>query len=115
MSACIFCQIIEGKTPAKKVYEDDDVLAFHDINPIAPVHVLVIPKKHIAKLADAKEKDIRVLGKIQTVAGKIAKKLGIGDGFRLLVANGAWAGQTVFHIHYHLVGGWKKKPTWMEG
>lgn len=114
MKNCVFCQIIKGKIPAKKVYEDGEVLAFRDIHPVAPVHILIIPKKHISRLAEAKIEDCQMLGKIQIVAKKLAKKLGIGDAFRLLIANGVKAGQSVFHIHYHLIGGWGNGPPRME-
>lgn len=105
---CVFCKIVKGEIASQKEYEDDEVLAFHDINKSTPVHVLVIPKKHIAKLADAEDMDSAVLGKCQTVAAQVAKKLGVGEAFRVLLANGKGAGQSVFHIHYHVVGGWKE-------
>ena len=114
MGDCIFCKIVKGEIPSKKVYEAGDVLAFHDINPIAPVHVLIIPKKHIKNLAGASKQDEAVLGRCQVVAGKISKKLGIGEAFRLLTASGSKAGQDVFHLHYHLIGGWGKKAPKME-
>ena len=106
---CVFCKIVKGEIPSKKVYEDDEIVAFNDINPVAPIHILVIPKKHIPRVVDAGEEDLKVLGKIQLVIGKIAKDLGIGDSFRIANANGENAGQSVFHIHYHLLGGWKDK------
>lgn len=106
---CIFCKIVKGEIPSKKQYEDGEVLAFDDLNPVSPIHVLIIPKKHIAKVADASEEDTKVLGKIQLVAAKIAKEKGIGDSFRISNANGENAGQSVFHVHYHLLGGWKDK------
>ena len=109
MEECTFCKIIKGNIPSKKVYEDEEVLAFHDINPLAPVHVLVIPKKHIEKLSEASDNDIEILGKLQIIAAKVAKDLGIGEAFRVLNANGKDAGQSVFHIHYHVRGGWKKE------
>lgn len=106
---CLFCKIIKGEISCKKVYEDDEVLAFWDIKPVAPVHILVIPKKHIPRVVDAEEEDFSVLGKIQLVIAEIAKEQGIGDSFRIANANGEMAGQSVFHIHYHLLGGWKDK------
>lgn len=106
---CVFCKIVKGEIPCKKVYEDDEIFAFWDINPVAPVHILVIPKKHISRLADAKDEDKEVLGEIQLVIAKIAKEEGIDDSFRTAIANGEMAGQSVFHIHYHLLGGWKDK------
>jgi len=110
MDDCIFCKIVKGEVPSKKVYEDVDILAFYDIHPLAPVHVLVIPKKHIAKLSEAGEEDEDLLGKIQIVLSKIAKDLKIEDSFRVLLCNGEKAGQSVFHIHYHLRGGWENPP-----
>lgn len=105
MSDCIFCKIAAGDIPSKKVYEDEDVLAFHDIHPAAPVHFLIIPKKHIATLADATEEDIPVMGKIMTLAGKLAKQQGCDDGFRTIVNTGRVGGQEVYHIHVHILGG----------
>lgn len=110
MNDCIFCKIVKGEILSKKVYEDDRILAFYDIHPLAPVHVLVIPKKHIAKLSEASERDANLLGKIQIAIVKIAKDLKIEDSFRVLLCNGEKVGQSVFHIHYHLRGGWKKPP-----
>jgi histidine triad (HIT) family protein len=103
---CIFCQISAGEIPAKVVYEDDTVLAFHDAAPRAPVHVLIIPRRHIATLLDATEKDAAVLGALQLRAVEIARELGLDrDGFRLVTNCLAGAGQSVFHIHLHLLGG----------
>lgn len=104
---CVFCKIIKGEIPSKKEYEDEEVIVFHDISPKAPVHILVIPKKHVSKLADAQDSDALLLGRCQIVAKDIAKKLGIGDAFRVLTASGRGAGQSVFHLHYHVVGGGK--------
>jgi len=106
---CPFCQIIAGEKPAKKVYEDEEIVAFHDTRHVAPVHILIIPKKHITNLAGATEEDIRVLGKIQFLSRKIAEEMGVADGFRLASASGSKVGQTVFHLHYHLIGGWEGK------
>ncbi len=102
---CIFCKIIRGEIPSKKVFEDDDVLAFNDIHPAAPVHVLVIPKKHIAKLSDATEADQAVLGKMMLVATKVANDLGATDGFRTIINVGRVGRQDVFHLHMHVLGG----------
>lgn len=112
---CIFCKIVAGELPSKKEYEDEDVIAIHDINPAAPVHLLVIPKKHIAKLAEARQEDQNLLGKIQIVAAKVAEKTGISDAFRVATASGKDAGQTIFHIHYHVIGGWGKETEWEAG
>lgn len=106
MSDCIFCKIIAGIIPVKKkIFEDDKVFAFEDINPQAPVHILIIPKKHISGLDSVKFEDIEILGHIQLVASKIAEDLNLKDGYRLLTNNGIDAGQTVAHLHYHLLGG----------
>lgn len=107
---CVFCKIVAGEIPSKKEFEDEEVVVIHDINPKAPVHLLVIPRKHIAKLLDASETDKSVLGKCQLVAAQVARKLGIEAAFRVLLASGEGAGQTVFHIHYHVIGGWDKQP-----
>ncbi len=105
MSDCIFCKIVEGKIPAKRVYEDDDLLAFHDINPAAPVHVLVIPKQHIESLADCDESHVAVMGKLFVKVGEIAASLGLNDGFRTIVNTGRVGGQEVYHLHAHILGG----------
>ena len=102
----IFGKIIRGEVPSEKVYEDDDVLAFEDINAAAPTHILVIPKKHIVNLFDAEEDDAALLGKLMLTAKKVAKEQGLeDDGFRLVVNNGKGVGQTVFHLHIHILGG----------
>ena len=102
----IFGQIIRGEIPSEKVYEDDEVLAFKDVNPAAPVHILVIPKKHIVNVFDADEEDAELLGKLMLKAGQVAREQGLeDDGFRLVVNNGAAVGQSVFHLHVHVLGG----------
>ncbi len=108
-SDCIFCKIVTGELPSTKVHEDDDVLVFQNIHPIAPVHVLIIPKKHIKNISDVVESDKEVLGKMLLTAREMSVKLGISDAFRIAIANGENAGQTVFHLHLHLTGGWKEK------
>ena len=106
MDNCIFCKIINRQIPSTIVYEDDKVLAFNDINPVAPVHVVIVPKVHIANVNELTEENAAVLADIHLAAQKIAKKLGIADkGYRLINNCGADAGQTVFHLHYHLIGG----------
>lgn len=108
MENCIFCKIINRLIPSTIVYEDDNVLAFNDINPVAPVHVVIIPKVHIANINDLTEENAAVMGDIHLAAKKIAAKLGTaGQGYRLINNCGADAGQTVFHLHYHLIGGLK--------
>lgn len=110
---CLFCQIVERKVPAKIVYEDDDVLAFVDIRPVAPTHSLVIPKRHITSLDHASAEDAEVLGKLMLAAGKVAKEAGVDNGWRLVINNGADAGQSVFHIHAHVLGG--RSMHWPPG
>jgi len=102
---CIFCKIVEGKIPSKKVFEDDDVLAFHDISPLAPVHFMIIPKKHIASLAEATPEDAPVLGKILSIAGRLAREQGSPEGFRTIVNTGKIGRQDVYHLHVHIIGG----------
>ncbi|MDQ3283196.1 MAG: histidine triad nucleotide-binding protein [Acidobacteriota bacterium] len=111
---CLFCRIAAGEIPAKKVHEDGDVVAFHDINPQAPTHVLVIPRRHIASLNDMSEADAATIGTTVFRATQIARELHLdADGYRLVVNNGEGAGQTVFHIHFHLLGG--RALTWPPG
>jgi len=105
VSDCIFCKIVEGKIPATKVFEDEDILAFNDINPVRPVHVLVIPKKHITSLATAGADDTVVLGKILAKANEIAVAQGSPDGFRVIINTGRVGQQEVQHLHAHIVGG----------
>lgn len=105
MSDCLFCKIAAGEIPANKLYEDDEMLAFWDIAPQAPKHFLVIPKKHIQDPASVTEEDQALIGKMMQVASKLAAEHEIGDGFRIVFNNGAKAGQTVFHIHMHVLGG----------
>ena len=108
MSDCIFCKIINGEIPSEKVYEDDEVLAFKDINPVAPIHILVIPKKHITNLLEVKEENSYLIGKCYIAINKIVKELKIEkDGFRVIVNCGENAGQAVMHIHFHLIAGKK--------
>ena len=102
---CIFCKIVAGEIPARKVFEDDDVLVFHDIHPQASMHLLMIPKRHLENLYDADETHSPVLGKMMTIAGKIAREQGSPDGFRLVVNNGRVGRQEVYHLHFHLLGG----------
>ena len=102
---CIFCKIVRGEIPAKKIYDDADVIAFHDIRPQAPVHLLVIPKTHIATLYDAGAAHQAALGKMLTVAGRLAREAGAGDGFRTIINNGRVGHQEVYHVHMHVLGG----------
>lgn len=105
MSDCIFCKIVAGTIPANKVFEDEDILAFKDINPARPVHVLVIPKKHISSLATVRAEDVPVLGKILAKANEIAVAEGSPDGFRVIINTGRVGQQEVSHLHAHIVGG----------
>ncbi len=105
---CLFCKIIKGDLPSTKVMENDRLLAFHDIQPCAPVHVLIIPKKHFASLNEAADEDWPVIGELHAAAQSIAKQLGVAEtGYRLVNNCGANAGQVVHHLHYHLLGGEK--------
>lgn len=101
----IFGKILRKEIPAKFLHEDEYCVAFADVSPQAPVHVLIIPRHHIAKLSDAKPADAAVLGHLMLAAGEVARKLGVADAFRLVINNGAGAGQSVFHLHMHLLAG----------
>ena len=108
MEDCIFCKIINGEIPSEKVYEDEEILAFKDINPAAPVHILVIPKKHIKSLLEVNEEDSKIIAKIYEVINKIVKDMKMEqDGFRVIVNCRKDAGQEVMHLHFHLLGGKK--------
>lgn len=106
MSACIFCRIVEGSIPAKIVYQDEHALAFDDINPQAPVHALVIPKRHVPSVQDLGEADRVLLGHLLLTCSRIAKEKGLSEtGFRVVANTGRDGGQTVFHLHFHVMGG----------
>lgn len=114
MSECLFCKIIAGDIPSDKIYEDDDVYAFQDVNPVAPLHVLIIPKKHIAKLNDLEREDDVLMGKLVLTAKKIAAREGYSEeGYRTVINCGENAGQSVFHIHLHLLAG--RSMSWPPG
>jgi len=102
---CIFCRIVRGEIPSSKVYEDDEVLAFRDIDPVAPVHFMLVPKRHIASLADASMDDAGVLGRIMALAGPLAREQGSPEGFRTIVNTGRIGRQDVMHLHVHVIGG----------
>jgi histidine triad (HIT) family protein len=102
---CIFCKIARGEIPSKKTYEDEDIFAFHDIRPQAPVHLLVIPKEHVATLYDAGMAQHRSLGKMLALAGELARKEGAADGFRIILNTGRVGHQEVYHVHMHILGG----------
>lgn len=106
MESCLFCRIIQRQSPAKFVYEDDSVVAIEDINPQAPVHLLVMPRKHLPSLAEAQVEDERLLGHLFTVSAQMARERGLeSKGYRTAVNNGSWAGQSVYHLHVHVLGG----------
>ncbi len=110
MSDCIFCKIVAGQIPSRKVYEDDDALAFHDINPAAPVHFMIIPKAHVDSLVECTAAHRDILGKILLLAPKLAKEQGLGTDFRTSINTGKGAGQMVFHLHVHVLGGAGPRP-----
>lgn len=105
MEDCIFCKIASGEIPAKKAYEDENVLAFYDLEPQAPVHILIIPKEHIASVNDITADNSAVVSKVFEAAAKIAKELNLKDGYRIVTNCGKCAGQTVMHLHFHMMGG----------
>ena len=113
MEGCLFCKLIKGDVPAKKVYEDERTFAFEDINPQAPTHVLIVPKEHIRGLKEATPEQAEIVGYCQLVAAKIAKQRGIEEGYRTVYNVGAGAGQSVFHLHLHLLGG--RNLRWPPG
>ncbi len=104
-SDCLFCSIVRGEIPARRVYEDDRTVAFADINPQAPTHVLIVPRRHIAGLKEATTEDAELIGYCQLVAAKIARERNLEDGYRTVYNVGPGAGQSVFHLHLHLLGG----------
>ncbi|MFC1907849.1 histidine triad nucleotide-binding protein [Chloroflexota bacterium] len=109
---CIFCQIVAGKVPSKIVYQDEEVLAFHDINPQAPTHLIIIPKKHIPSLAHLSRKESPLIGHMVNITNQLAKKSGISErGYRLAINCGKEGGQLVPHLHLHLLGGQKLSDT----
>ena len=110
---CLFCKIAAGEIPADKVFEDDEVVVFHDIHPQAPVHVLVIPKRHIDSLDDVQEQDAPLLGRLLRAARRAAGELGAAGAYRVISNCGARAGQSVFHLHLHVLGG--REMSWPPG
>ena len=110
---CIFCKIVKGEIPSKKVREDEFSLAFHDIEPKAPTHILVIPKKHVASLAEARPADEALLGRLLLAAAEIAREQELGRGYRVVISTGPEGGQTVDHLHLHLIGG--RQMHWPPG
>lgn len=113
MSECLFCKIVEGDVSSDRVYEDDHVVAFRDIHPQAPVHLLIVPRRHIGSLNDAGEGERELLGRVLLVARELAAREGVGQGYRLVNNCGESAGQSVFHLHVHLLGG--RSLRWPPG
>ena len=113
MSDCVFCRIVRREAPARIVYQDEEVTAFHDLHPRAPVHILVVPNRHIAGLAQVEPEDATLVGKLFVVARQVAEQEGVASGYRLVVNNGPLAGQSVFHLHVHLLGG--RALSWPPG
>jgi len=108
---CLFCRIARGELPSRKAYEDEEILAFHDIHPAAPVHLLVVPKRHLDSLIDARPEDQALLGKLVALAPRLAQEQGCNNGFRVVINNGPDGGQEVNHLHMHILGGpkpWKR-------
>ena len=105
MDDCLFCKIVRGDIPSRKVYEDEEIFVFHDISPARPVHLLVVPKRHITSLATSTEADVPVLGKMLAVANQLATEQGSPDGFRVIINTGRVGNQEVQHLHAHIVGG----------
>ena len=113
MSDCLFCKIVDGEIPSSKVYEDDEILAFNDVAPQAPVHFLIVPKKHMESLDDTTDEDAALLAHIMLKIKDIAKDLGLENGYRVVSNNGEDAFQTVKHLHFHILG--KRKMLWPPG
>ena len=113
MSDCLFCKIIAGQIPSKKVYEDEKVFVFQDINPQAPVHFLIIPREHIPGLKEASSENAEIIGYCQLIAAKLGKQYNVEDGYRTVYNVGPRSGQSVFHLHLHLLGG--RDLTWPPG
>ena len=105
MDYCIFCRIARGEIPSRKVYEDDEIFGFHDINPQAPVHFMLIPKRHVASLSEVTMDDVGMLGRILALSDRLAREQGLRDGFRTIINTGRIGRQEVMHLHVHVVGG----------
>ena len=114
MSDCLFCRIAAGEIPAKKLYEDEHVVAFHDINPVAPVHFLVIPKLHIPSMASLEPEHVEVMGRVMTTAARLAREAGCTDGYRTIINTGRVGRQEVYHLHVHIVGGPEVLPAMLK-
>lgn len=107
---CIFCKIARGEIPCRKIYEDAEVLAFHDINPVAPVHFMLVPKQHVESLLDVGDAHAALLGKLLLLAPRLAREQGLESGFRTVINSGRGGGQEVFHLHVHVIGGGNIPP-----
>lgn len=114
MQDCIFCKIVRGEIPSAKVYEDEGILAFQDINPVAPVHFMIIPKEHVPSLAEVDERHEAILGRMMVLASRLAKEQGSTDGFRTIINTGRVGRQDVFHLHMHVVGGKNPLPGMIQ-
>lgn len=114
MSDCIFCRIVRGEIPAQKVYEDEHVLAFNDLHPLAPVHILVIPKLHIASMAEVGDEHEALMGRLMVAATRIAREQGCNQGYRIVTNTGRIGGQEVYHLHLHILGGADPLPPMLK-
>jgi histidine triad (HIT) family protein len=114
VESCVFCKIVRGDIPSRKVYEDDQILAFHDINPVARVHFMLIPKEHVESLHQVEDRHQMVLGKMMMLAGRLANEQGSPDGFRTIVNTGRIGRQDVFHVHMHVLGGKDPLPGMIQ-
>ena len=110
MSDCLFCKITRGEIPSRKIYEDDEVFAFHDIHPVAPVHFMLVPKLHLDSLVDVGNAHAMLLGKMMLLVPQLAKQQGLDNGFRTVINTGKGGGQEVFHLHIHVIGGGNIPP-----
>lgn len=110
VDTCVFCKIVRGDIPSQKVYEDDDILVFRDIEPVAPVHLLMIPKEHVASMAMLEERHVHTVGRMMSLASRLATAQGSPDGFRLIVNTGRVGRQDVYHLHLHVIGGPQPLP-----
>lgn len=111
MESCLFCKIVRGEIPCNRVYEDTEVLAFHDIHPAAPVHFMLIPKLHIASLTEIEDQHRDLLGKMLLLVPRLAREQGCTDGFRTVINTGRVGGQEVYHLHIHIIGGMERLPV----
>ena len=111
MESCLFCKIVQGKIPCNRVYEDADILAFHDIHPAASVHFMLIPKLHIASLTDVEDQHRDLLGRMLLLAPRLAQEQGCTDGFRTIINTGRVGGQEIYHLHVHIIGGMERLPV----